>query len=197
MQQLIDLLKTMPEYAAMVQTLKQSQSVAVTGIGQINRSHMIAGLHQHTQRPIVVICQDDLAAKRMQAELLAFLGSNAPILPNRELTLYDSAVVSRSWEQKRLRQLYDLCIGTTDLQIFSWEAMSRRTLPKQLLLDTAFSLETGREYQLSALITRLTQLRAKRRAKFSRSLTKRLVPVLKASASLAPKPTTGCSCSDS
>ena len=42
----------------------------------------------------------------LQEELKAFLGEEAPVLPSRDLTLYDTAVVSRGWEQKRLRQLY-------------------------------------------------------------------------------------------
>ena len=69
MEQLLSLLKTIPEYAAMVSSLQDGESVAVTGIGQINRSHMIAGLCRSINRPMVVLCQDDLAARRLQEEL--------------------------------------------------------------------------------------------------------------------------------
>ena len=156
MQQLLSLLKTMPEYAALLQSITRNESAAVTGLGQINRSHLIAGLRQDTGRPLVLICQDDMAAKRLQAELAAFLGQTAPALPSRELTLYDSAVVSRAWEQKRLRQLYDLSTGVTSLQIFSWEALSLRTMPKHILLGSAFTLECGKEYPLDGIIARLS-----------------------------------------
>ena len=57
MEQLLSLLKTIPEYAAMVSSLQGGESVAVTGIGQINRSHMIAGLCRSINRPMVVLCQ--------------------------------------------------------------------------------------------------------------------------------------------
>ena len=113
MEKLLSFLKTVPEYATLLETLKKNAPAAVTGIGQINRSHLIAGLHKDLSRPIVLICQDDMAAKRLQEELKAFLGETAPILPSRELTLYDTAVVSRAWEQKRLRQLFDLAGGET------------------------------------------------------------------------------------
>ena len=62
MEQLLSLLKTIPEYAAMVSSLQDGESVAVTGIGQINRSHMIAGLCRSINRPMVVLCQDDCGA---------------------------------------------------------------------------------------------------------------------------------------
>ena len=156
MEQLLSLLKTIPEYKTMISALQNSESVAVTGIGQMNRSHMIAGLHQEINRPMILLCQDELAARRLQEELKCFLGTVAPILPSRELTLYDAAVVSRSWEQKRLRQLYDLASGNTQLQIMSWEALSLRTMPKEVLLNAAFTLETGMEYPIEELITRLT-----------------------------------------
>ena len=156
MEQLIRLLNIIPEYQTLVQTVRAGQSAAVTGIGQINRSHILAGLHQECTQPLVIICQDDIAAKRLQTELKSFLGITAPVLPNRELTLYDSAVVSRAWEQKRLRQLYDLCRGATALQIFTWESLSQRTMPRQVLLETAFTLECGNEYPLEELIDKLT-----------------------------------------
>ena len=113
------------------------RQAAATGLAQINRAHIIAGLYRLGDRPLVVICQDDLAAKRLQSELKAFLGQEPPVLPGRDLNLYDAAVVSRVWEQRRLRQLYDLGKGETRLQILSWEAMSLRTIAKGALFSAA------------------------------------------------------------
>ncbi len=156
MEQLLSALKTIPEYTAMLNTLADGKNAAVTGIGQINRSHLIAGLYRDCDAPLVILCQDDLAARRMQEELKGFLGETAPILPGRDLTMYDAAVVSRSWEQTRLRQLYDLTSGKTRLQIMSWESMSQRTMPPGVLRKAAFTLEVGQEYAIDALVARLT-----------------------------------------
>ncbi len=156
MEKLLSVLKTMPEYTGLLQCITNGKSAAITGIGQINRSHMIAGLRMHTSLPIVVLTQDDIAAKRLQDELKAFTGAEYPVLPSRELTLYDSAVVSRAWEQKRLRQLYDLHNGKTPLQILSWESMSQRTMPPRVLASAAFYLEVGHEYTLEQLTDKLT-----------------------------------------
>ena len=156
MEKLLSLLKSIPEYNLLLSGVSQNESAAITGIGQMNRSHMIAALHADTDRPLVVICQDDMAAKRLQEELKAFLGITAPVLPSRDLTLYDTAVVSRAWEQKRLRQFYELMNGTTSLQILSWEALSQRTMPPAVLAGCAFTLETGKEYDLDALAARLS-----------------------------------------
>ena len=56
MEQLLSLLKSIPEYRTLLESLSRGQSAAVTGIGQINRSHMIAGLSRDTDRPLVILC---------------------------------------------------------------------------------------------------------------------------------------------
>ena len=155
MEKLLSALKAMPEYNSVLECIMNNSAAAVTGIGQINRSHLIAALRQDTDRPLVLLCQDDMSAKRLQEELKAFLGEAAPILPCRELTLYDTTVVSRGWEQKRLRQLYDLQCGNTPIQILSWEACSQRTMPPQILRDAVFTLTIGKEYAVDTLLDRL------------------------------------------
>ena len=157
MEELLSALKSIPEYPLLCNAVNCGQSAAVTGIGQINRSHFIAALHRDTDRPLVVVCQDDMAAKRLQEELKAFLGTEAPVLPSRDLTLYDTAVVSRGWEQKRLRQLYDLANGITKLQILSWESLCQRTMPREVLMHAAFRLEAGKDYSMDQLVLQLTQ----------------------------------------
>ncbi len=155
MELLLSALKNIPEYTILLESVKKGETAAVTGVGQINRSHLIAALRMHTAAPVVVLCQDDMAAKRMREELKAFLSEDIPILPSRDLTLYDTAVVSRSWEQKRLRQLYDLASGSTPLQIMTWESMSQRTIPKETLLQAVFTLRVGQEYSIESLEARL------------------------------------------
>ena len=88
MKTLLNFLNCIPEYRLLASAAANGEAAAVTGIGQINRSHLIAGLYSHTQcRPLVILCQDDMAAKRLQEELKAFLKETVPILPSRELTL--------------------------------------------------------------------------------------------------------------
>ena len=157
MEKLLYSLKQIPEYCVLSDAISKGESGAVTGIGQINRSHFIAAIQAEHKRPIVIICQDDMSARRLQDELKAFLGADIPVLPNRELTLYDSAVVSRGWEQKRLRQLYDLYSGKTQIQIMSWESMSQRTIPPAVLKKACFTLNIGEVYQIEALEAKLAQ----------------------------------------
>lgn len=108
MELILDLLRRLPDYPRLRTALESAQAVGVSGAAQINRSHLIAALCRDTARPAVVVCQDEMAARRTQSELAAFLGAEAPILPTRDLMFYDASAISRGWEQQRLRCLYDL-----------------------------------------------------------------------------------------
>ena len=55
MEKLLDVLKTIPEYCLALDALCKGENAAITGVGQINRSHIIAGLYAHTKEPLVVL----------------------------------------------------------------------------------------------------------------------------------------------
>ena len=153
---LLSALKSLPEYQQLLTAVEKGQVSALSGVGQLARSHVMAALFRDTGRPVLVVCQDDLAAQRMQAELAAFLGETPPLLPTREFTFYDAAVVSRGWEQKRLRQLYDLAVGRTRLLVASLEALSLRTMPRSVLFSASIALTGGGVYHLDELAEKLT-----------------------------------------
>ena len=155
MEKLLSFLKTLPEYQTHLECIQENSSAALTGICQINRSHMIAALHKDTKRPLVLICQDSIACLKLQEELRCFLGLTVPVLPSRELTLYDTCAASREWEQKRLRQLYQLQKGEASLQIIPWDALCRRTVPAEILERATFTLSVGKDYSIDELIEKL------------------------------------------
>ena len=158
MELLLKELGQIKEYAALLDGIRNNQTCAISGIGQINRSHIIAGLRLEAPHPLLLVCPDDASAKRLQEDLKCFLHESFPLLPSRELTFYDNAAISRSWEHRRIRQLYDLSIGITKVQIATWDSLSQRTIPKSVLQNAAFSLTVGTEYDPLKLSQQLTDL---------------------------------------
>ena len=155
MELLLSLLNRLPEYGRLREAVEQGRIAGVSGAAQINRSHLIASLLHDTKRPALILCQDELAARRTQSELAAFLGTEAPILPSRDLTFYNASAISRGWEHKRLRQLYDLARGATPVQIATWESLALRTMPKSLLFSSALTLKPGAAIAPETLSERL------------------------------------------
>ncbi len=149
---ILEALHQIPEYKSLLDCVKSGHTAAVTGVGQINRSHLIAGLYKHTQRPVVAVCADDMTAKRLQEELSAFSGITVPNLPSRDFTFHDSSAFSKVWEQERLRQLSLLLAGKTGLQVMSWEALCLRTLPPETLNRNIFTLKIGENHSVDSLL---------------------------------------------
>ncbi len=153
---LLSSLQNLPEYGVLRQLVDSGKVAALSGVGQLARSHVMAALYRDSGRPVLVVCQDDMAVQRMQQELAAFLEEAPEVLPGREFTFYDAAVVSRGWEQKRLRRLYDLATGKTRLLVASLEALSLRTMPKATLFSASISLKAGAAYDIGDLAQKLT-----------------------------------------
>ena len=157
MEVLLSALQALPDYGRLAQCLRSGEPAGICGAAQINRSHLIAALCKDSRRPAVIVCQDELAARRTQAELAAFLGEEAPILPSRDLTFHHASAISRGWEQKRLRCLYDLAQGKTKLLLTTWEALALRTLPKEALFSSALTVTIGARLSPEELTHRLTR----------------------------------------
>ena len=155
---LLKALSALLDYQKLLASLAARQTVAVSGVSQICRSHVIASLLADTERPALIVCQDELAARRTQSELAAFLGFEAPILPSRDLTFYNASAISRGWEHKRLRQLYDLARGETKVQIVTWESLALRTMPKAVLFASALTLKPGAQLAPEVLSARLVRM---------------------------------------
>ena len=154
---LLSLLQKSPDYMQLLQAVEAKQAAAVSGLSQAPRSHVLAALHEHSGRPLVAVCQDDLAASRLASELGAFLGEQPPVLPSRELTLAGAIGVSRQWEQKRLRLLYALAQGQVPVLVTSLDALLLRTMPREVLFSASVRLRCEAEYNVDDLVARLTR----------------------------------------
>ena len=154
---LLSLLQKSTDYNQLLKAVEAKQAVAVSGLSQAPRSHVLAAAHEQSGRPLVAVCQDDMAAKRLASELGAFLGEEPPVLPSRELTLAGAIGVSRQWEQQRLRLLYALAQGRVPVLVASLDALLLRTLPQQTLFSASVTLRVGAEYSMPELIERLTR----------------------------------------
>ena len=156
---LLSLLQKSTDYNQLLKAVEAKQAVAVSGLSQVPRSHVLAAAHEQSGRPLVAVCQDDMAAKRLASELGAFLGEEPPVLPSRELTLAGAIGVSRQWEQQRLRLLYALAQGRVPVLVASLDALLLRTLPRQTLFSASVTLRVGAEYSMPVLLERPTPQR--------------------------------------
>ena len=73
---LLSLLQKSPDYMQLLQAVEAKQAAAVSGLSQAPRSHVLAALHEHSGRPLVAVCQDDLAASGSRRSSARFWASS-------------------------------------------------------------------------------------------------------------------------
>ena len=156
MELLLSALAGLPEFSALASLLTAGETAALSGVGQLPRSHFLAGLTRAVSRPALILCPDDQSAQKCQLELAAFLGAAPALLPSREFTFCEAAVVSRGWEQRRLHLLWKLGKGQIPILVSSLEALSLRTMPPAVLFSAAVTLRPGASFDLEDLSRRLT-----------------------------------------
>ena len=155
MKSLLHVLQNLPEYHTLCTMVQKNAAVGNSGVSQFCRSHIIAALLSDSQKPAILAVQDELSAQSLQEELFSLTGVRYPILPTRELTLYDTAAVSRGWEHKRLKLLYRILRGEEMVMIAPLNALCQRTIPKEKLLSSAIALSLGDRVDLEKMLTRL------------------------------------------
>ncbi len=152
MNQINGILNQLPEFAQLTAAIDSGASpAAVSGLAAVHRAHFAAGLHDQSGRPVVVVCADELEARRLAGDLAGLAGEEPALLTGREFTFHNAATVSRQWEHRRLSLLSDLSQGRISLLVVTVEALLQRTIPPALLRRTVQRLELGKAYDLNEL----------------------------------------------
>ncbi|MBP3521111.1 MAG: transcription-repair coupling factor, partial [Oscillospiraceae bacterium] len=156
MKHLLDFLNQIPEFEQLAAALDSGRSpVALSGSSLVHRAYLAAGIRERTGRPVVVLCADEAEGEKLRADLGALSGEEVLLLPSREFTFHNAAVVSREWEHKRLRVLWALREGKAPFLVAPAEALLQRTIPPEQLEELSFTLREGEKYDLSVLAERL------------------------------------------
>ena len=88
MENVLKILKNLPEYESLCHLLEKNACVGMNGVSQLCRTHLMAALVKDFDRPVVFVTQDELSAQRLMGELHSFLA-----VSYTHLTLPTMAVV--------------------------------------------------------------------------------------------------------
>ena len=85
MERLIEAIQEIPEVAELLRSAESGGCpAAMTGLGPVHRAHMGAALLRGGASALLALCADEGEARRMAADLQAFTGEEAVVLPGRE-----------------------------------------------------------------------------------------------------------------
>ena len=130
MRALLNTLQRVPEFQDLLLRIDAGRCpVAASGLSPVHRAFVAAGIARNLERPIVLLCPDEVECAKLSRDLEALLETPVLQLPGREFTFHAAATVSHQWEHKRLAVLKAMARQKAPVVAATVEGFLQRTLP--------------------------------------------------------------------
>ena len=120
----------------------------ISGLSAVHRANLAAALCDAADRPLFVICPDDTTAESFANDLSAMLDRESSLLCMRDYTFYSTEAASRQAEQRRIAAMYAMVNGAVTVAVASVSGLMQRTMPAEVLKNTAFELCDNGSYPI-------------------------------------------------
>lgn len=156
---------SLESYGRMIQNVRlHNTPLLCVGLSAIHKAHFLYAASEDLDCPILLLCQDDLAAARLTADINAMAGNSkelACLFPSRDFCYRQMETISGEYEQQRLGVLSRIQAGEVRIVVASAQAAASRTIsPEQLQKGTfQLSVEPGKGEQMTMeqLVVRLSE----------------------------------------
>ena len=102
-----------------------------------------------------VVCADEGDAEHMRADMAVLCQEEVFRLGSREFSFYNVDSVSRDAEHERIRVFNAMATDKAGIVVATAEALLTRTMPKEKLINSAFSIKCGDEISIEQLVEKL------------------------------------------
>ncbi len=118
----------------------------VTGVSDVTRAHFALALALETEKPVLLLSNDDNKAMRMCDDINTLAGADiAAFFPARDFQMREAEGVSRETEQVRISVLGRLLSGGVKVVTAPADAAVSATMPAPVLKRSTFRLQAGQE----------------------------------------------------
>ena len=150
---LLDLGKKLTEYQNIKTAVAQGLSpVSVYGVSSVHKAHLAAMLLSDLPCPFLYIVKDEEYAKKICADISELSGTEPVFLPGRDFVFYNVENVSKEYEQKSTKALWDILSSERPVVVTTPETLMSFCIPPHILKKSAFSIKTGQEYSIQELV---------------------------------------------
>ena len=126
MRSLLNTLRRLPEFEDLLLRIDAGRCpVAASGLSPVHRAFVAAGIALRAERPVVLLCADEVDAARLSKDVSALLEQPVMQLPAREFTFHTAATASHQWEQRRLAVLKAMADGAAPVVAATVEGFLR------------------------------------------------------------------------
>ncbi|MGI5959889.1 MAG: transcription-repair coupling factor [Massiliimalia sp.] len=155
----------LPQFNQMVEHLKVLNTPLLTiGLSDIHKAHFIYAASQSLGQPVLVVTDDEAAARRMCDDINTMHGEEyAFVYPSRDFTFRQVESVSREYEQLRIGVLSRILNGSCPICFCGIEALLQYTIPPSQLRSRTFTIKADGSYEMERLVEQLVRAGYSRR----------------------------------
>ncbi len=137
--------------------------VLVSGVIDVQKTHLMYAIEAHLQRPIVILTYNELRAKAI-CEDLRFFTKNYLYYPAKDLLFYSADVHSTEINRQRFVAIEQLMMGNHPILVASAEAFLDRYPKEEVFRSHLLKLQVGDVYEIEELTKKLVYLGYERAA---------------------------------
>ena len=121
------------DYKKAITSLQQKITpVLITGVIDVQQTHMMHALSTHTNRPLLLITHSEIRAKEIQQDL-SFFQENTLYYPAKDILFYSADVRSKDILRQRASLFHQLLKGKQPPIVLSAESLLDALIPKKVL----------------------------------------------------------------
>lgn len=152
-------LKNSNEYKEIINSICDKKgSLQLNGLLDMQKPHIIYSIFKELGRPTLFIANSDLEAKKVYNELRFYTKDKVEYLGTDEIYFYHLDAKDRTEEAKKLRVLLKLAKKQKTIVVTSVEAVLKKYISKDILLDNIFTYKIGDTIDLEAMSQQLVKL---------------------------------------
>lgn len=152
-------LKNSNEYKEIINSIcNKKGSLQLNGLLAMQKPHITYSLFKELSRPTLFIANSDLEAKKVYNELSFYTKDKVEYLSTDEIYFYHLDAKDRNEEAKKLRVLLKLAKKQKTILVTSIDALLKKYIPKDVLLDNILTYKVGDIIDLEALSEKLVKL---------------------------------------
>lgn len=156
MRAILEYWNEIPEFKKLIEYIRGGgSSVLLQGADRIHKAHMAATARFVMNRPVVVICSDEIEAGRFSRDMESFLTEEVKVLCQKDFTFYSAEGVSRQMEQNRLSVLSDMQVGKMTAVAVTVPALMQRSIPGETLRRLRMEIKSGQEMPIDQVVDKL------------------------------------------
>ena len=152
-------LQNSKEYKDIINCINSNKgSLLINGLLSVQKPHITYSIFNELSRPMVFVASSDLEAKKAYEDLSFYMKDKVVYLGHQDIHFYHLDAKDRNEEAKKLRVLLRLAKGEKLVLVTSVEAILRKYIPKEVLLNNTFTYKIGDTVNLEELSDKLVSL---------------------------------------